>query len=420
MLTPRRPTDPVATPALSTRTWLVTNLTLMAVFAAAGTASVNNATGLSDLWAVPATSFIGMTLVMDTTAGLRQPRVWLFAAAEVVAFCVGAIAAGTAISAAIRMGMANVGVGMLAVLAYRWRGLGRSWIPQRVEEAGWLMAALLLPLPLGLVLGAFPGTEVGGGHDLRIALWNLAKQYTFLTVGANTVLPLVYALPGRNLPHEGRRWLPLFIVATAACVSLPYIFPLSPLAWMFVVPGVWAGMSMPTRPAVVTVLLIGVGSARVPYPLFLDSAFGAIIVPPAFVDLAFAFLSHLTLVILVFRYHTARLSDEVAAQADAEAAQNELLTVVYQSMSDGLLLADAHGRVAMSNAAAAELAEGRAPTEAPPNTVDRVDRVDQVDQVDQVDRVDQVDQVDQQGKAVERLLKWYGFSAAPMLAAPRG
>lgn len=60
-------------------------------------------------------------------------------------------------------GAANALTAWCAAFAYRlgFRDRPASWIPRDAPEAVWAMVAVGLATPVGVLLGAFPGTPVG-------------------------------------------------------------------------------------------------------------------------------------------------------------------------------------------------------------------------------------------------------------------
>lgn len=127
-------------------------------------------------------------------------------------------------------------------------------------------------------------------------------------MAVNCAKPVFFTMPQQYLRFRAKVWLVTWILVTAVCVVTPYVVPNSALSSLFVVPAVLAGLVMPLRPAAACVLAISLVSTPADYPAYpADLPLAQLVAPEALIDLLLAVLTHVCLVIVVFRRQTVRL-----------------------------------------------------------------------------------------------------------------
>ncbi len=371
--------DDVARPVASVRALLPLCLALLALATWYGLTELEP-TGMARIWAVCGAVLTSLAIVWRPERPGGGRAVAAVAAACLPAVVVGGVAAGRPLGELVWLGLVNVATMWIVAVVYMWDGVAdlwdgrgrperlarrggppaadpppvrppRSWIPRTAPEAVWLMVALGVGVPIGVGLGGFPGLPLGL-TDAHALSWGLARHYAVLAVAANCALPLFFRLPRVDHERSTRRWLPVWLLVTAVCLLLPYHLTQTPLSWLFVVPAVMAGLVMPVRGAACAGLVVALLSASVPYPAYpADLPLARVVPPQALVDLLLAFVSHVALLVAVFRRQAQALTGRLAAQAGAEAATADMLASVLATMSDGMCLTDRAGRIAMSNEA---------------------------------------------------------------------
>lgn len=335
--------------AATTYVWLPCLLAALILYTRDGLA-YPAPTGFATVWVAHACMLACLALSWDETTGYRGRAFWARPALCVAAVFGTGLSVGLEPLRCLALGLANLATALVAFWVYRFRGLGRSWVPQHPPEAAWLMVALLVAVPVGALLGAFPGVPAGGQSPPALLLWSLARYVAPLAVVMNCALPLMCAASSTRLRFRWRRWLAPYLLLSIPALVAPFVLPGTPATWLALLPAVGAGLLMTRRWAAACTLLICVIAALPDYPSTLHRVLiGGILPPEAIIDLAVAFLAHVAMLLVVFRERQAELWADISARASAERSHNELLGAVLRSMSDGMVLADRDGRVTMSN-----------------------------------------------------------------------
>ncbi len=145
------------------------------------------------------------------------------------------------------------------------------------------------------------------------------------------------------------------LVVTAACLGLVFGFDDYPLTWLVLLPAIWAGMTMgPWTSAAygLTVSLAVGGRPAGPGP-------GGPAPPTAsdlvIIDSLMAAFVFVVLLLSLLRDQRAYLAGEVVRHRQEAIDQAGLLSTVFESISDALVLMDPSGVVQLHNGAAVEL-----------------------------------------------------------------
>lgn len=116
-------------------------------------------TGMSPAWLVPSTFFVAMALLWDERTRLGGRLLAAVTAAQLLLFLLGGSLAGRPLAELLMAGPTNALTAWLTAVVYRagFRGRPVSWIPRDAPEAVWMMVAVGVSVPVGVLLGAFPG-----------------------------------------------------------------------------------------------------------------------------------------------------------------------------------------------------------------------------------------------------------------------
>jgi len=124
------------------------------------------------------------------------------------------------------------------------------------------------------------------------------------------------------------------------------------MSWLFILPAICAGLIMTPRLAAGVCMIICTASALVPYQSFPNLPYADVLPPQAIVDLTVAFITHVSLLMVIFRTEAALLQLEMDRRVERELGENELMTSILQGMTDGMLLVDQKAQVLLTNSAA--------------------------------------------------------------------
>ena len=334
--------------------------------------------GQPALWLAPPLAFVWLSLTWRGSAPHPDPALLVTGGAIVVLAVVGFLVTGDSPAASVR---AAIGVAVQAALVcgfYRgarshlapgprpapderlsrgeaWR---REWLPTDVRDLALLALAGLLATVLVLPIGAYPQLWVGDAATLALLRWAAQTAVSCFVGGA--CLLLVARMPG-PWSGDGRPALaPLGQVALLVAVSVGCVWLVLessgwPIAWLLLLPSLYAGAVLaPWATALHSLGLLFSAAllaslarfeSRLDSQLPTEVAVDLLAGVGAFVALALSLLS------------TARR--QALAQLDAQrgelAEQADLFNVVFNAMSDGLLLINDRGGISLHNAAAKAL-----------------------------------------------------------------
>ncbi len=353
--TPRQRSLAPARPLLSAG-WMHVSHGVWAFFAGwFGFLSVDPSTGVSRLWMVHSTMYVAFAMSSHRDPDRPVPSLWATTAVTFGGFVLGGLAAGAPLLSLLGFGAANVLVAACAIWFYQFRGIV-SWVPRNTQETIRLMLSLLAATVLGALVGAYPSSGLRPDMDLQHTIWAAARSYTSITIAANCIVPLYFTnsdcLPSRYPISKIVCSIPLGI----ACLALPVMFPSLAMSWLYAIPSLWAALVMTRRMTAAYTCTFTLVAVFVPYAAFPMPPLGGLLLPEAIVDVTFAFVSHLAMLIITLRDETTRVQQHMTKLAEVDAAHHEMFTSVIHSMADGLILTDRSGRVAMTNRAADSVA----------------------------------------------------------------
>ena len=149
-----------------------------------------------------------------------------------------------------------------------------------------------------------------------------------------------------------RPFLPLVVVLGTACLATPYLLPDYPISWLVFVPAFWIGVTLTPALAAFGVVLVAALPAFFTHDQFAPFPENLWVPPQLTMELLLTGAAILTMMLTVYRENAARLTYQTQTRAQAEAAHNVLMESVLVSMSDGVLITGADGRLILSNPAA--------------------------------------------------------------------
>ncbi len=325
-------------------------------FAALGTVVVSIATydlstSLPTTWAGPV-AYAGITTIAWVDGRWRPRRAALIAIASSLA--TGAVGAlfGMGVLHAAWIGLLNVLLITAVQWIYRRVSSTNEWFPDGPAHVVLLLVLCLVATALVVGLGAVPYWWLGDGASPQLTVGWLIRQTTHLLFGLLTVFSLWFPPRPSYTELEYQSFLPLFLPFGVACQLVPFFLPGYPTHWMVFIPAVLIGLTLTPR----FVPLVAIFMSALPM-LFRDSPLwsvspGRFLSPTSIMECLFSISICLSFVLVSFRERRARLTTRAREAGEKEAAQAELLASVVQTMTDGILLTDAQGRVVVSNPAA--------------------------------------------------------------------
>ncbi len=323
--------------------------------------------GISEFWAVMSTSAVVLSAWWPGRGVPRDRAFWLVA---------GALTASVGGWGAVVLGMGwpaawtavvNVLMAVLALAIYRagLPGDGRqSWAPGAPGQLAALLGACITAALLGAVFGGYPGLQPGA-LDPRGVLWWTSRDLVNLWIGTSTFFLLLYwRRPAVLTPPS--TWHAVAICATGAvCMYLPRAFPDLPISWISLAPALWAGMTLTPIGAAAYAIYAAAASVIAAGLYDQEPGYSGIISVPIVIDLMLVFCSFLTILLALFRDQRARLAHALDVERAAAQDTSDLLEAVFETMSDGMLLATPGGRVVMHNQAARRMLGRAIPDRAP-------------------------------------------------------
>ena len=226
----------------------------------------------------------------------------------------------------------------------------REWTPTEIRDLGLLLVAGLLATILVLPVGAYPHLWVGEATTSALLYWT-AQTVVFCFVGGACAM-LVAQAPRRWLAETRSAVCLFFVGLSTLCAWVVLEASDWPIAWLLLLPGLYVGLSLPPWSTALHSMAIAVVAALLgalprfdgsfPEPLPAEVVLVLLAGVSTFVALALALLSQAR----------SDAMAQVDAQRDALAKQAGLFNVVFNAMSDGLLLVNDRGGVSLYNSAA--------------------------------------------------------------------
>ena len=311
--------------------------------------------GISSIQAVAAVAFLWLTLAWRWPDRAGRPLVVAGTAVLVLVVTgVTYLLLGLDALVAARVAATVVLQAGVTLLVHRWRIGDDNFTPHRPSDLVDLFLASLVGALVVLPLGPAPGLWVTSPpFDL---FWWAALSTAYVFVAGACVMILVSRSPRSEAIRTKLLDIYLTLVVTAVSLGVVLVYGEYPLSWIVLLPAVYAGMrlgpwisaaySLTGTVAVVAALAVPAVTrsyAARDYPrlLLLDCLMTA-----------FVFV---VLLLSLVRDQRAYLATEVVRRRQEAIDQAGLLSTVFESISDALVLMDPDGVVKLHNGAAVEL-----------------------------------------------------------------
>lgn len=308
--------------------------------------------GLPLMLAVQAPMLVAMASVWPGRSLPRSRAFALTVTAHVVAVLVGGLAVGQGPATTLPMAIGGIAYALALALAYRRHH--DTWSPRDARAAVAFFGYAFALAPIGLLLGAYAGcppTALLTDPTLALVACARAAVDTCLAIGTAVVL---YFAPPAASRLVAKPLAPLLIAGTVFAPLLLVQGPSSPVAWVVVIGPVGCALIMTPRWTAAVILVMTAASAFYTFPWYAPVAV-TWFPPKLFIDLLMGFTPMAACVVSVARDSNDRMAAEAASSVRVAQEQGELMSRVFQTMSDGLMLVAADGRVTMSNLAAERL-----------------------------------------------------------------
>ena len=182
----------------------------------------------------------------------------------------------------------------------------------------------------------------------------MLRNTVFCFVGAATFMVIFFQRRAEVLaPSPWYNRLGLLLLSVT-CVYGTYVDPTLPLSWLLMIPCVWGGLTLTIRGTAYLALTVALCAAAMTYLPQNQFDYTGLLPAASIVDLlviasvAFAFL------LTMMRDQRARLILELDGKRAESETQRELLETVFESMNEGVMIADDPG-VTKYNQAARQL-----------------------------------------------------------------
>lgn len=321
--------------------------------------------GGAEQWPMPASLAITLSALWQTRELPRTRAFWI-AVLGLGGLCTAAaVAAGHSLDAALWLAGANIVVALVCLLVYRPALTHETWEPRTPAALVTMLLACVAAAAVGATIGAYPGIVVGE-PDLVVALSWSVRCLVNLWVGTSCFLMFSYWRRPAILRLKHPLLLPLILAAGVAAMWLAFAFPDLPLLWIAIVPALWAGMALTPLTGAFYVLCVNVASGFASGSHTAPDRLGGDLASAIVIDLMIVFGTFVTLLLVLFRDQRGRLLAELREERETAHAQAELLQAVFDSISDGLILADPRtGAITMHNRSARTLLGRQVPASAP-------------------------------------------------------
>ena len=144
------------------------------------------------------------------------------------------------------------------------------------------------------------------------------------------------------------------VVTALGCVYGVYYDPSLPLSWLLLVPSVWGGLTLTVRGTAYLILTVSLLAAAMAYLPTVHFGYDGLLPAASLVDLLVIVSAAFALLLSLMRQQRGALIAELDRKGAESEAQRRMLSTVFDSMNDGVLLLDRSG-ITMYNTAARQL-----------------------------------------------------------------
>ncbi len=301
---------------------------------------------IAELWPPGGVGFVLLTTVW----GLSRRTVTATMAFMLVTFAATALLMGYDAPSSVWMGAMAVTQSTLMLLLYRRSLSHPGWAPESPQEiAALLYAAVGSSLVIGIA-GGFPLLDTPHAWS-PVLLWWVLRNAVFCFVGASTFMVIFFQRreevlrPSSYINRFG------LLAVSVVCVYGTYLDPTLPLSWLLMIPCVWGGLTLTIRGTAYLALTVALCAAAMTYLPQNQFGYSGFLPAASIVDLlviasvAFAFL------LTLMRDQRARLIAELDGKRAESEGQRQLLETIFESMNDGVMIADESGVTKYNQAA---------------------------------------------------------------------
>lgn len=236
--------------------------------------------------------------------------------------------------------------------------IGRdNWAPRSIPDLGVLLIACLAGSAISTPLGAWPGLAPTQAWS-SLAGWWIIRGAMDMAIGVIALLLLCHSELDRYLRVPWPWFQLLLLPGLYGANYVMFHWPQLPMAWIVILHAVWAGLVLTPRLAGLFAAVISIATAVVGYeegrPWHRDELVGSGLVVDALSLTCVCLVAMLPLV----RAQRARLNAQVVEQG-------ALLSTIFESMADGVVVSNGDNQVAFVNDSAAQLLGRRLPEDTP-------------------------------------------------------
>ncbi|MBV9832509.1 MAG: HAMP domain-containing histidine kinase [Marmoricola sp.] len=310
----------------------------------AGAGSIRAISAVAVLWLV-----LGW---LWPTRALRPVMLTVTALLLLATVTVGQVVVGHDVLVSLRLGAAVVVQAGVTLAYYRWRVGDDNLVPHRPVDVVDLLVAAVLGALVVVLVG--PASHLWVTSGLFAVFWWTALNAAYVFVAVACTMLLIGRSPRTEAEPTQLLLVYVQLVVTAGCLALVFGFDHDPLTWLVLLPAIWAGMTMgPWTSAAygLTVALAVVVAQQLSAARTGTDHRSDLVL----VDSLMAAFVFVVLLLSSVRDQRAYLAREVVRHRQEAIDQAGLLSTVFESISDALVLMDPSGAVQLHNGAAVEL-----------------------------------------------------------------
>ena len=317
--------------------------------------STLQASGISAVRISPLIGFLWLVTAWLWIERSRRPRMLAFTAGLILlVHTVVETLFGTDVLIALRVAAAVLVQGGVTLVLYRWLMGDDNLAPHRPIDVVYLMSSSALGSAAALLVG--PAPELWLTSSAFALVWWVSLSTGYMFVGSACLMLLIARGPRSEAIPTRLVDVYLQLVVTAAVLGVVFYFDQYPLTWLVLLPAVWAGLTIgPWTSAAygLTVALSVVVAQNL--PSVTTATDRADVVALVLLDSLMAAFVFVVLLLSLVRDQRAHLANEVLSRRQDAVEQAGLLSTVFESISDALVLMDHEGAVRLRNSAAVEL-----------------------------------------------------------------
>jgi signal transduction histidine kinase len=308
----------------------------------------------NELWPPLGIGFIALTLVWDGHSRPGRRAAATTAVMAVSFWIVGIVLAYPAFRVAVMAVLSTASCWLMAVVYTRVKTL-RAWVPRGGRALAGLAGGAVAASTFVTVLAGFPGQSFGDFDVLT--LWWVIRSTVFSFIGGATFLIFFFGDRElwRSFPRPSRIGLGLLVPVSLVCMYVVFLGVDLPLSWFLLIPAVWAGVMLTPFGAAVHALMQSLAAAVLALTAADKFTYEGVLPSSLIVDLLLTASTFITLQLALLRDERERAIMAERALRQESDAQSRLLGLVFDSMTDGMLVFSGDGELVRYNPAARQL-----------------------------------------------------------------